>query len=213
MLLVLICCVPGCVCVCVCVCVCARAIVACLSIITHCHSSGWTPHTQKKSSLSYEQQYDKTHTMLCIFFFYICAFCVTWQLNIVFWNKAKQWTIWNEKNEIKYSNGLVQCMWSVCCWSHLAWVRLIRLWVWVGLHTGGSWAIMAPRINQLSPHTLEGEPLSWQHVPSARRITSLINAYSTQPQPVSCVGGPQQKPLMWRAAESTATGLLSTVWH
>ena len=33
-------------------------------------------------------------------------------------------------------------------------------------------AIMAPRINQLSTHTLRGEPLSWQHITSAQRITS-----------------------------------------
>ena len=42
----------------------------------------------------------------------------------------------------------------------------------MGLHTCGAWAIMAPRINQPSTHTLEEEPQSWQFVPSAWQIPS-----------------------------------------
>ena len=65
----------------------------------------------------------------------------------------------------------VECVWLIAgLQPHLAWVRLIGLWGWLGLHTCGAWATMAPRMNQLSPHTLRREPLSWQHVPSARRI-------------------------------------------
>ena len=35
-------------------------------------------------------------------------------------------------------------------------------------------------------------------------MPSPINAPSMQPQPVSCVGDPQQKPLMWRVVEWSA---------
>ena len=74
-------------------------------------------------------------------------------------------------------------------------------------YTCGAWRIMAPRINQLSTHALKRETLSWQHVPSARLSTSrhfqkmdILN----QLQPVSCVRGSQQKPLMWCVAGKTA---------
>ena len=72
-----------------------------------------------------------------------------------------------------------------------------------GLGLGGAahlWcrAIMAPRINQLSQHTLRRESLSWQHVTSAPRIPSPINTYFNQHRPMSCLVGPQQKQLTWR---------------
>ena len=78
-------------------------------------------------------------------------------------------------------------LWSVCCW----WLVYSLTWPesdwldsgWVGLHTCGAWAIMAPRINQPSTHTLEKEPQPYHH---------------EQHLPVSCVGGPQRKPLRWR---------------
>ena len=47
---------------------------------------------------------------------------------------------------------------------------------------------MAPRINQLSTQKLGGEPLLRQHVTSAQRIPSPINAFFIQHLPVSCVG-------------------------
>ena len=56
---------------------------------------------------------------------------------------------------------------------HLAWVRLIRFWVWVGLHTCDAGTIMAPQDKPvITTHTLRREALSWQHVTSAQRITS-----------------------------------------
>ena len=68
---------------------------------------------------------------------------------------------------------------------------------------------MAPRINQLSPHTHSGErePLSWQHVTSALQMHLAISnkCILNQDLLMSCVGGPQQKPLMWLVTESSAT--------
>ena len=72
-------------------------------------------------------------------------------------------------------NTTVECVWLIAgLQPHLAWVWLIRLWGRVRLHSCGAWTIMAPKINQLSTHILRREPLSWQHVTSAQRITSLL---------------------------------------
>ena len=87
-------------------------------------------------------------------------------------------SLWWDRCSDQYLAGKKCSMWSVCCWKlvyslYLAWVRLIRLWVWSGAaHSWCMRAIMAPRMDQLSTHTLGREPLSWQHIPSARRITS-----------------------------------------
>ena len=114
-----------------------------------------------------------------------------------------------EKNKCQYS--LIHCggcLWSVCCW----WLVYSLTWPesdwldsgWVRLHTCGAWAIMAPRINQPSTHTLEEEPQSWSeyhqlgeyHQPVKLQINILYNIY---PCPVS--EGPKGKPLQWRVEE------------
>ena len=105
------------------------------------------------------------------------------------------------------------CLWSVCCW----WLVYSLTWPesdwldsgWVGLHTCGAWAIMAPRINQPSTHTLEEEPQSWPvyhqlgeyNQPAKLQINILYYIY---PCPVS--EGPKRSHLggVWRRNPATA---------
>ena len=98
------------------------------------------------------------------------------------------------------------CVWSVCCWYlvySLTWPE--SDWLdsgWVGLHTWGAWAIMAPRINQLSTHTRGGATVTAAcNISSANTTCSPINILNYH-LPVSCVGGPQGRPLRWRVARS-----------
>ena len=96
----------------------------------------------------------------------------------------------------------MECVWLIAgLQPHLAQVILIRLWGWVGLHTCGAWAIMAPRINQLSPHRHSGERATVMAActicSAATNLPFPINRFLFKYLPVSCVGGPQQKPLMW----------------
>ena len=86
---------------------------------------------------------------------------------------------------------------------HLAWVRLIGLWLGGAAHL---WCMSnhgtqdKPAINT---HTQE-EPQPWQ-LPLARRIPSAWNSNKhLEPHlAVSCVGGPQGKPLRWRVVGPT----------
>ena len=91
-----------------------------------------------------------------------------------------------------YQHDCGGCMWSVLLMAglqpHLAWVRLIGLWLGGAAHL---WCMSnhgtqdKPAINT---HTLEEEPQSWQFVPSARRIPpALISIkHLEQHLPVSC---------------------------
>ena len=72
---------------------------------------------------------------------------------------------------------------------HLSCVRLIKP---LGLHNCGAWAIMAPRINQLLPHTLRREQLDDELMMECYIFHNYL----------SYVGGPQQK---WCGRETTAT--------
>ena len=99
-------------------------------------------------------------------------------------------------------------MWSVCCW----WLVYSLTWPesdwldsgWVGLHTCGAWAaIMAPRINQPSTHTLEEEPQPWQlyHQLGEYHLPNLQKNILYYHLPVSCVRGLQGEPRRWRVEE------------
>ena len=63
---------------------------------------------------------------------------------------------------------------------------------------------MAPRINQPSTHILEEEPLSWQlyHQLGEYHLPETPNKHLVLHLPVSCVGGPQEKPLRWRVVRT-----------
>ena len=99
---------------------------------------------------------------------------------------------------------------------HLAWVRLIGLWLGGAAHLWCMRVIMAPRINQPSTHTLEEEPQPWQlyhqlgeyHQPVKLQINILYYIY---PCPVS--EGPKRSHLggVWRTNPATAT-ILNVLW-
>ena len=63
---------------------------------------------------------------------------------------------------------------------------------------------MAPRINQPSTHTLEEEPQPWQlyHQLGENHQPETPNKHLELHLPLSCVGGPQRKPLRWRVVRA-----------
>ena len=88
----------------------------------------------------------------------------------------------------------------VCCW----WLVYSLTWPesdwldsgWVGLHTCGAWAIMAPQDKPaINTHTRGGA--------TVMTIYHQLGEYQhpVQHLPVSCVGGAQGKPLRWRVEE------------
>ena len=83
---------------------------------------------------------------------------------------------------------------------HLASVRLIRLWSGWGCTP----VVQSNHGTQDKPaittHTQERDTVMAEcYICSANTILlSPINAYYNQHRPVSCLGGPQQKQLMWR---------------
>ena len=104
-----------------------------------------------------------------------------------------QFMLSHECRVIVYNGISVECVWLMAgLQPHLAWVRLIRLWLGGAAHLWCMRAIMAPRINQHTHSRRATVVAACNIVSEVNILPSPVTAYFSRHRSVSCVGGPQK---------------------